>query len=225
MIDQKEIYMQIGDNFKINAYIEPSDANNKNILYKSSNEEIAKINESGIITALKEGEIISTVESEENSEIKNECKVIVVRKMEDSEIHFDSSLKVNSLEISGIDYNLNTVADLKQKIVTDLDIEFVNSKNELLNDDELLGTGTKLLVKEEGKILREYKFILYGDSNGDGKINSVDLLVLQRHILEIEKLSDIYIKASNVRKNGGKPTSVDLLLIQRHILELQFIEQ
>ena len=34
----------------------------------------------------------------------------------------------------------------------------------------------------------EYKVVIYGDVNGDGKINSIDLLVLQRHILEIEQL-------------------------------------
>ena len=67
--------------------------------------------------------------------------------------------------------------------------------------------------------------IIYGDSNGDGKINSIDLLILQRHILEIETIEPIFKKACNINKNGKKPTSVDLLLIQRHILNLQTIEQ
>ena len=67
--------------------------------------------------------------------------------------------------------------------------------------------------------------MLYGDINGDGKINSVDLLVLQRHILEIQTIEEIFQKAGNINKNGKKPTSVDLLLIQRHILELQIIKQ
>ena len=89
----------------------------------------------------------------------------------------------------------------------------------------MLGTGTRVRVKEDEKILREYKIILYGDANGDGKINSVDLLVIQRHILEIQKLEEIFMKASRINKDGKKPTSVDLLLIQRHILGLQIIEQ
>ena len=67
--------------------------------------------------------------------------------------------------------------------------------------------------------------MLYGDINGDGKINSIDLLVLQRHILEIEKIEGVAYKAGNINKNGKKPTSVDLLLIQRHILGLKIIEQ
>lgn len=66
---------------------------------------------------------------------------------------------------------------------------------------------------------------MYGDVNGDGKINSIDLLVLQRHILEMKKLDGVFIKAGNVRKNGKNPTSVDCLLIQRHILGIQTINQ
>ena len=145
--------------------------------------------------------------------------------MEDSEIHFDNSLVVEGLEISGIDYKNNKVSDIKNLIITDLELEFVNYKDEILEDNSLLGTGSKIRVKENGNILREYKIILYGDSNGDGRINSVDLLVLQRHILEIESLDDIFIKASNVRRVEVKPTSIDLLLIQRHILGLQEIKQ
>ncbi len=141
------------------------------------------------------------------------------------EISFDSSLTVNDLEISGIDYEKNTVSDIKNLITTDLEIEIVNNKNETLADTDIVGTGSKILIKENGETVREYKIIVYGDVNGDGKINSIDLLVLQRHILEIESLADIYQKSANIRKTAIKPTSIDLLLIQRHILGYEIIGQ
>lgn len=225
LVDNSNIYMQVGDTFKINASIEPEDANEKGILYESNNINIVTVDENGNLEAIKDGDAIITVKSKENEKIKKDVNVIVVRKMDDSEIHFDVSLNINGLEISGIDDNKNKVSDLKDLITTDLELEFVNYKGEILNDSDFVGTGSKIVVKENGNILREYTIILYGDSNGDGKISSVDLLVLQRHILEIQKLEDIFIKASNVRKTGTKPTSVDLLLIQRHILGLQEIEQ
>ena len=224
-LDQSEIYMQVGDTFQIHGTIYPEDANNPTIVYQSSNTEIASIQEKGIITAKQIGETNLLAISQENPSIQAQCKLFVVRTMDDSEIHFDSSLTVNSLEISGIDYNQNTVADIKQKITTDLEIEIVNYKNEILQDTDLVGTGSKIRVKEDGKILRQYQIIVYGDADGDGKITSVDLLVLQRHILEIEPMEAIFRKATNINKNGKKPTSVDLLLIQRHILGLQIIQQ
>ena len=225
LIDNSDVYMQVGDTFKINAEVEPDDANEKGIIFESNKVDLVTVDEHGNLEAKQEGTAIITVKSKENEGIKKECKVTVVRRMEDSEIHFDSSLTVNSLEISGIDYDKNKISDLKGLITTDLSIEFVNYKGETLSDTDIVGTGSKIIVKENGAILREYTIIVYGDSNGDGKINSVDLLVLQRHILEIQRLDNIFMKASNVRKTSSKPSSVDLLLIQRHILGLQEIEQ
>lgn len=243
---EEEIYIGVGDNFKINAYVEPEDANEKGIVFEinniEDNENIITIDEQGNIEAKKEGKVKVTVKAKENEEIKKEINVTVVRKMEDWEIHFDNSLRVEGLEISGIDYeenndnnstnvnnnknNLkNKVSDLQELITTDLELEFQDNKANILKENDLLGTGSKILVKENGNVLRIYTIIIYGDSNGDGKINSVDLLKIQRHILELEKLEGIYLKASNVRKTATKPTSVDLLLIQRHILGYQKIEQ
>ena len=243
---EEEIYMQVGDYFKINAYVEPEDANEKGIVFEinniEDNENIITIDEQGNIEAKKEGKVKVTVKAKENEEIKKEINVTVVRKMEDWEIHFDNSLRVEGLEISGIDYeenndnnstnvnnnknNLkNKVSDLQELITTDLELKFQDNKGNILKENDLLGTGSKILVKENGNVLRIYTILIYGDSNGDGKINSVDLLKIQRHILELEKLEGIYLKASSVRKTATKPTSVDLLLIQRHILGYQKIEQ
>lgn len=224
-IDKTEIYLPLEESIQINAKIKPEDANEKEIIYSSENQNIASVDENGIITAKQEGEVNIIASSKENTDIKAVCKVTVVRRLEDSEISFDSSLQVNNLEISGLDFNKNTVSDAKSKITTNLELEFVNNKNQILQDIDLLGTGSKVRVKENEKILREYQFILYGDNNGDGKINGIDLLVLQRHILEIEEINGIYLKAANVRKTSQKPSSIDLLLIQRHILEIKFIEQ
>ncbi|MCI9063940.1 MAG: SH3 domain-containing protein, partial [Clostridia bacterium] len=224
-LDTNEIYVPVGDIMQLNAYVKPDDANNKKLIYSIEDSSIANIEQDGEITAKTQGSTIINVTSDENSNIKVECKLFVVRKMDESEVIFDSSIKLDGLNISGIDYKNNTVLYIKNKISTDLDIEVVNNKNQILKDEDLIGTGSKIRLKEDGKILREYTIILYGDANGDGKINSIDLLVLQRHILEIELLQNIYKEAANIRKTANKPTSIDLLLIQRHILELQIIQQ
>ena len=224
-INQTDAYMQVGDVLQIHASIEPEDADTQNIKYSSSQPDIASIDTTGKVIAKQEGKATIRVASEENNQIYKECSITVVRKIEDSEIHFESPLKVNLFEITGIDEEHNTVREIKEKIVTNLEVVIVNKSNQIMQETDLVGTGTKIQIKENGNLLREYKIILYGDANGDGKINSVDLLVLQRHILEIERMEEIYQKACNIRKDGKKPSSVDLLLIQRHILKLQQIEQ
>lgn len=58
-----------------------------------------------------------------------------------------------------------------------------------------------------------------GDIDGDGKVNSRDVLKLQRYILRLENLSDQEKKAADL--NGdGKADSKDLLLLKKKILGL-----
>lgn len=223
-LDQSKIYLTKDNTFKINAFIAPDDANNRNIIYESLNNDIAKVDTLGNITGVNIGETTIIAKSEENPNIRKEVLVIVVRKLEDNEIEFLKPLITDGFEISGVNFRENTVFEIKQLIKTNLELEFLNNKGEVLDENEKIGTGSIIKVKEDDKLLREYKIILYGDITGDGKINSTDLLVLQRYILELDKLDDIYLKAGNINKNGKKPTSVDLLLIQRHILGLKYIE-
>ena len=122
-------------------------------------------------------------------------------------------------------------AEYRAQEFGEYEIKIENYKGETIENNQLVGTGTKIKIirttqtNNTTETLAEYTVVLYGDVNGDGKINSVDLLVLQRHILEIQTIEEIFQKAGNINKNGRKPTSVDLLLIQRHILGLQIINQ
>lgn len=141
------------------------------------------------------------------------------------EIEFDNTLKINDENIiSGLKYS--EVIKVRDYINTKLQYEFYNSKNELLTDDDNIGTGSKVIFKNDNnETLYEYIFIIYGDVNGDGIINSLDVLVMQKHILETKLLTGIFLKAGNISKNGNPPSSLDVLKIQKHILEIKIIEQ
>ena len=138
-------------------------------------------------------------------------------------VNFDENLMVENNEISSINC---TVGEFNSLVDTNLKIEIYNSKNNLLGQDKLIGTGSKLILKDENNNTRyEYEFLKYGDVNGDGAINSLDVLVLQKYILEIKPLSGVFLKAGNISKNGKLPSSLDVLKIQKHLLEIKYIEQ
>ncbi len=143
----------------------------------------------------------------------------------ETELSFDKSLTVTEDEITGWNEKEMTVSKIKEKIKTIYDVLVYNSNGKLLQNTELAGTGSTIRLLQNGQVIGKYKIILYGDVNGDGKINSIDLLVLQRHILQIEQFTGVFLKAGNISKNGKKPSSTDLLLIQRHILQMQAIMQ
>ena len=149
----------------------------------------------------------------------------VPKDLSQNELSFDSSLRISNYEISGIDEK-TTVANIKNKINTKYIIEIENKNGVILSDNEFVGTGCILKIKSNtGELLGIYKFILYGDTDGDGRITSFDVLVLQRHILRMEILQDVFYKAGNISKNGDKPTSFDALLMQMHILKIRYIDQ
>ena len=154
----------------------------------------------------------------------------VIEKISEQDIKFSENLKVQGNIITSIDEEERTKKEFLENIFVSekYKIQILNKDGIEIEENQLIVTGTKIQIlknSEEQEIITEYIAIIYGDVNGDGKINSVDLLKLQRHILEIESLDKYSQIAGNINKDGRKPTSRDLLLIQRDILGLSKIEQ
>ena len=244
-LDIDNLIMQETETYNLIATVYPEDASNKKVIFNSSNKDVAIVNEKGQITALKKGTTKITATTED-SNIQKEVNINVIEKIPEDELKFNEKLNIKGNIISGFNHSDMSVNNIKGYIYTIYEVQIENYKGEKLEDNQLVGTGSKIKIIKNTKsndnqensnqidnntvdnkadILAEYTVLLYGDINGDGKINSVDLLVLQRDILEIQEVDEIFEKAGNINKNGKKPTSVDLLLIQRHILGLQIIIQ
>ena len=218
--------LMIGSSYKIQAIIYPEDASNKELDYVSTDNKVASVNEEGLIKAIGKGECEIIVTTKDENKIEKRMSLKVIEPIGDDKLSFDESLRIEGDEISNLVEKENTVKNIKEKVKTDYEVEIKNAKGEILDAEDLVGTGARLnIIDDTGEVLVSYNFILYGDVNGDGKINSIDLLVLQRHILELEKLEGVFYKAGNINKNGKKPSSLDCLLIQRHILGITQIIQ
>ena len=204
-LTNQNMVMQVGDNFIVKPIIVPTDADNKNVIYSSKDEKIAKIDTNGNITAIKEGNTKITVTTE-NGGFEKDIDILVVKNLTQGEIKFDESLKVMQNEITGWDIEKLNVENIKEKIETLYNIEIYDHKGNQLTDGQKVGTGSKIrLVDENNNIKMEYYIIIFGDVNGDGKINSLDLLVLQRHILEIQRLYGTFLKARKYKQKRKKP--------------------
>lgn len=224
-IDSEDIMLKSGETYKLNAIISPDDASNKRVVWSSSHIDVATIEANGSITALTEGITTITVITQDGQKEKS-INVLVMKNYEGTEIIFNTSWTTNGNMISGLNYLDTTAASIKNSITTAFNLEIYNYKGELLSDNGNVGTGSKIVFKnDDNQIVTEYNVILYGDANGDGKINSVDLLILQRHILKIQTFDGLFLKAGNILKNGKNPSSLDSLKIQRHILKLEIIGQ
>ena len=87
-------------------------------------------------------------------------------------------------------------------------------------------TGEKVtnISNRTGNITLYAKWIQYGDINGDGNLNVIDLLLLKRHIIagtkENWKLTGDKLKAADLN-NDNKINIIDLLLLKRMILQMK----
>ena len=232
-LNVENITLQEGESYQILANIEPDDANNKNIKYISNNNDIASVNDTGQITAIKTGSANIKVYSEEDENINKIININVIEKISEEDLSFGPNIRVEGNEITGLDEDDRTVEKLLENIIISdkYVIKIIDKNGKNLQGQDLVGTGSKVQIfvnnplDTQEVLICEYSIIVYGDIDGNGKINSVDLLKLQRHILGIEEIDFIAQKAGNINKNGKNPTSLDLLLIQRHILGLKLIEQ
>lgn len=80
---------------------------------------------------------------------------------------------------------------------------------------EVLGTGAKVKIED-----KEYTLVVKGDCNGDGVIDSADLLKVVKHL---KNLSKVQIEKAADTNNDGIIDSADLLKIVKHLKGLSLI--
>ena len=126
-----------------------------------------------------------------------------------------SGLKVNSNIITGIKPG-TSMADIKNKIIA-LGGSVSSSNN------GLVGTGTRITISN-GTSSNEFVIVVKGDTSGDGVINALDLLQVQKNILGLYDLKNEY-KLAGDTSGDGNINALDLLQVQKQILGSYTIEQ
>ncbi len=110
---------------------------------------------------------------------------------------------------------------IKEITVEGYTVKYLDAKGNEKATGDIMKTGDKVSLVYEGKEERKLEVVVYGDTNGDGKISSVDLLKTQKVILGLSNFeSAVYIEAADYSKDG-KVTSKDLLACQKKILGLE----
>ena len=88
------------------------------------------------------------------------------------------------------------------------------------NTNGLIKTGTILTFSDGTK----YEAVVKGDINGDGEVDSKDILRLKNDLLSRSKLNGVYFAAADLY-NDNKLDAKDMLKLQRGILEKEEISQ
>ena len=140
------------------------------------------------------------------------------------EIVNESGVKSDGTYFSGfeIDTNSQTLVEKIKSLNANAIVKITDS-NDIEKENSSLATGDKISITSAGDE-KTYIVVIYGDTSGNGKIDALDLLKVQKHILDVNEITGAYYKAGDVNKDG-KINALDLLIIQKHILEVSYIEQ
>ena len=87
----------------------------------------------------------------------------------------------------------------------------------------VIATGDKVSINNQSET-EVLEVIIKGDTSGDGVINALDLLQVQKNILGTYTLTGAYLEAADTSKDGVV-NALDLLQVQKNILGTFEIEQ
>ena len=107
----------------------------------------------------------------------------------------------NGIILNVID-NTKVVDYLKHFEYGDLEVKVYNKNNELLTNDNLLGTGSKVQFIRDSKVLEEYINVVIGDTTGDGEVKINDVALLYKYVKGKDTMSELSKKAGNVVKDN-----------------------
>lgn len=106
-----------------------------------------------------------------------------------------------------------TYQDISDYLKKDIMGDIVDNQGNVLEVSEGIKSGSKVIFDDE-----EYLISLLGDINGDGLVNTGDVLKIHRYVLgKIEVMDDVYIYSSHVNSDNLINTG-DVMKLHRYVL-------
>ena len=155
-LDKTTVNLKKGETVKLNATVAPADADNKGVTYTSSNSAVAKVDNTGLVTALSSGEAVITVTTKDGSKTAS-CKVAVAKETEPLAITVTS-------KISGNDYTFTANATGGNKDYTYKFIVYNRTTNSW-GLVQAFGTANTCVWKKGSVGVRDF-YVDVKDSNG-----------------------------------------------------------
>lgn len=109
-----------------------------------------------------------------------------------------------------------TAGGIKAKVNGQANVVITDANGQVLGDGAVIGTGARITISD-GSSTYTYTLVIKGDLNGDGNINSADLLRVRQYLIGSTSLNDSFKEAADVNKDGVL-NSADLLRVRQQLL-------
>ena len=162
-VSPNRLALNVGETANLTAIITPDTAENKNVIWSSSDTDIATVAD-GVVTAKTPGVAMIIVQSEDGG-YKDFCVVRVASLTPANGAVVDNE--------NGLIYGIaSNSADINSYVNTVDDTMTVEC------DSALLGTGSVVNIVKDDVIVDSYKIVLFGDVNGDGWYDGMDAVTV-----------------------------------------------
>lgn len=217
-LDKSKYRLLSGTSFELTATLSNVKDNAiQTVLWCSSNEDVVKVSDDGFVTGVASGRAYVYAVCNESGSIAS-CEVTVVANI-DEQITISSGAEVgfdSEGQIRGISVKKNTLSDVMKMFEND-SLVFVDINGYVLEESDLVGTGTRVRLMNGEKIVDEKVVVVTGDMNGDGKINNRDASMIVRYLVDKEVASIAQLTAIDV--NGdGLVNNRDASMVSRYLV-------
>lgn len=138
IMEKHSMSMKVGETENLFVQASPSTADNKTIIWSSSDEQIAQVNNNGEVTALKAGEAWILAVSNDNAEAKDSCKVFVQQPVN------GITLNHNTYQMNGIGESFSLEAIVSPDDASNKEINWKSSNESVC----IVSNGTVVAVGE-----------------------------------------------------------------------------
>lgn len=120
-LNNETLTLKTGETQQLIASISPSDADNKNVIWSSENENVASVDKEGRVTGVKSGQVWIYAESEDDETIKAGCYVTVIQPVT------GLTLDKSSISFSQIGESEQLTAIVQPEDATNKDVNWTSS--------------------------------------------------------------------------------------------------
>lgn len=215
--EEKYITINLGKNstHQIKPIHYPENFDISILEYVSTVEDVAEVNEEGLITGKSEGSAV--IEVYAFGEIIENIFVNIIKKLEPIFDFIEGILDKTKAIISKITAGTD-VETLKNSIENNEEIKVLSCKEGYCTEitSGIIKTGYKINYINSNDEIITYDLSVFGDVSTDGKVNAVDLAVLLNHISGTKTIEGAALESAYMN-NDNKVNAVDLAHMLNHI--------
>lgn len=217
-LDKKAVTLNVGASYaNLQTIITPALHSDYNIEWYSSNEDIASVDENGVITALSVGTTTITAKlpyTGETAEVIVKVAYDLDREivlLQGSSIGFDSN---HNLRVTpSVDHTANGILAAFENA----NLSICKADGTELTGTDIVGTGCVVKLVSGDELIDFATVVLTGDFNGDGAINNKDVVMLNQLVLE-KREADLWQMIALDVNGDGYVNNKDCAMLARYLV-------